>query len=363
MKTTNKFSNWCKITLMTLPALVMMTLVACEKDSAVAITGISLDIAALELTPGDTAALAATVSPGDATNKALTWQSSSTAIATVNEKGVVTAVSAGTATVTVTALDGGQTAACAVTVFYLIDFENVPATYLAGPTAKGANLYNSYTGTSPARYTGYDDAGSGLSMMVNESVWTGEIDFYGGGIAISQWNDMQTAGYDNQCSVYYSDAATHKGGYKGSNTFALASGYNEPVMMGDARSTISFRNEEKGTNKECVFNHFYVTNSTYAALSMKNGDAVAKQFGSGDWFKLVIEGFNKTGTSTGTVEFYLADFRETSSPGVITEWTKVDLTPLGSVAAIKFDLQSSDNGSYGMNTPAYFCFDNLAVKL
>jgi hypothetical protein len=163
--------------------------------------------------------------------------------------------------------------------------------------------------------------------------------------------------------VYYSDATTQKGGYKGSNTFAVHYGYYEPKMTGDARSVISFRNADKGTNKECVFDHFYVTNNTYAVLSMKKGDSFAKQFGSGDWFKLVVEGFNKSGTSTGKVEFYLADFREASSPGIITEWTKVDLKSLGSVAAIKFDMQSSDTGTYGMNTPAYFCFDNLAVKL
>jgi hypothetical protein len=190
-------------------------------------------------------------------------------------------------------------------------------------------------------------------MMINE---TGDYynvpTFYNGGIAISQWNNTTTAGYTNQCSVYYNDATTHKGGYKGSNTFAVSYG----------NSSVSFRNSAKGTNKECVFDHFYVTNTTYAVLAMKNGAAPAKQFGDGDWFKLVIEGFNKSGVSTGEVEFYLADFRTPSSPGIITEWTKVDLWPLGSVAEIKFDLQSSDTGDWGMNTPAYFCFDNLAVN-
>ncbi|MDR2129613.1 MAG: DUF4465 domain-containing protein [Odoribacteraceae bacterium] len=364
MKKRIGFFSWSKITWMTLPVVVMMTFAACEKDDAIAITGISLEFSTLKLTPGETATLVATVSPDDATNKAVAWQSSSPEVATVSEEGVVTALSTGAATITATALDGGQTATCVVTVLYLIDFEAAPVQdYLAGPTAKGENLYSNYKGSDPAKYTGYNDTGSGLFMMMNESLWSGKIDFYGGGIAISRWNNMQTTGSDNQCSVYYSDATTGKGGYKGSNTFAVATGYNEPKMLGDARGIISFQNEEKGTSKECVFDHFYVTNNTYAALSMKNGDAIAKQFGTGDWFKLVVEGFDKSGTSTGTVEFYLADFRETASPGIITEWTKVDLTPLGSVAEIKFDLQSSDNGNYGMNTPAYFCFDNLAIQL
>ena len=240
---------------------------------------------------------------------------------------------------------------------YIIDFEDPRVTdYLAGPTSYGENLYSSYIGAD--RYYGYDDAGSGLFMMLNDPYDTGDPEFWYGGVAISQWNNMTTAGHTNQCSVYYSDAATGKGGYKGTETFAVATGYNDPVMMGDIRSIISFMDD----TKECVFDHFYVTNSTYAVLSMENGDGFAKQFGAGDWFKLVVEGFDKSGTSTGTVEFYLADFRTSSSPGIITEWTPVDLAPLGSVTEIKFDLQSSDVGTNGMNTPAYFCFDNLAIK-
>jgi hypothetical protein len=246
---------------------------------------------------------------------------------------------------------------------YVIDFEDPRvAFYLAGPTSYGDNLYSSYSGSIPGRYYGYDDAGSGLFMMINDPYDTGDPDFWNGGIAISQWTNMTTDGYTNQCSVYYSDLVTGKGGYKGSNTFAVATGYNDPMMMGDIRSSISFLNDLMGTNSECVFDHFYVTNNTYAVLSMKNGDGFAKKFGDGDWFKLVIEGFDKSDTSTGTVEFYLADFRTASSPGILTEWTPVDLSSLGKVAAIKFDLQSSDTGQYGMNTPAYFCFDNLAIK-
>jgi hypothetical protein len=97
---------------------------------------------------------------------------------------------------------------------------------------------------------------------------------------------------------------------------------------------------------------------------MQSGDAYAKAFSyeDKDWFKLVIEGIDKNGSSTGTVEFYLADFRTPSSPGIVTTWTKVDLSSLGSVTEIKFDLQSTDNDTnWGMNTPAYFCFDNLAI--
>ena len=83
----------------------------------IAVSGISLDNTELKLMPGNTAALRATVSPDNASNKDLTWSSSDSGIATVDENGTVTAHKAGKATITATAADGsGKTATCTVTV-------------------------------------------------------------------------------------------------------------------------------------------------------------------------------------------------------------------------------------------------------
>ena len=104
---------------------------------------------------------------------------------------------------------------------------------------------------------------------------------------------------------------------------------------------------------------FYVTNAAYSYTSMLNGDSYAKQFGEGDWFKLTIKGYDAIGTETGTVDFYLADLRNADKAYIINTWRWVDLTTLGKVKRLDFTMSSSDTGDWGMNTPAYFCLDNL----
>lgn len=80
------------------------------------VTGVSLNKNATSIEEGATEQLTATVAPSNATDKSVTWSSSNTSIATVDSSGLVTAVSAGSATITVTTTDGGYTATCAVTV-------------------------------------------------------------------------------------------------------------------------------------------------------------------------------------------------------------------------------------------------------
>lgn len=82
----------------------------------VAVTGVSLNKTSTSLTVGSSETLTATVAPANATNQAVTWSSNNTAVATVNQNGLVTAVAAGTATITVTTADGNKTATCTVTV-------------------------------------------------------------------------------------------------------------------------------------------------------------------------------------------------------------------------------------------------------
>ena len=89
--------------------------VTVNAPQTVPVTGVTLDKAELTLEKGSTGTLTATVAPQNATNNTVTWSSSNPEVATV-DNGVVTAVSAGEAIITVTTEDGAKTATCKVTV-------------------------------------------------------------------------------------------------------------------------------------------------------------------------------------------------------------------------------------------------------
>lgn len=89
--------------------------VTVNAPQTVPVTGVTLDKTSLDLKTGDNTTLTATVNPESATNKDVTWISDKPEIAAV-EGGTVTAKAEGTATITVTTIDGGKIATCKVTV-------------------------------------------------------------------------------------------------------------------------------------------------------------------------------------------------------------------------------------------------------
>ena len=190
------------------------------------------------------------------------------------------------------------------------------------------------------------------SRTIDDS-WYG--DFWEG-FAYSNMTDTTTAGMDNQYSAYVASPLA-------GNTYAVA--YDSSAFMGPTY-TVSL--ELADGYDDYNFESIEVANTTYAALSMLEGDDYAKQFGGEtgddeDWFLLTIEGKDSLGNSVGTVEFYLADYRfsDNSLDYVVDEWTTVDLTSLAGATELEFSLSSSDVGTWGMNTPAYFAVDNIVV--
>lgn len=99
-----------------LAVVLALSLAVPALAAGVPVTGLSLDQDKMTLTIGETAALKATVTPDNASNKKVTWKSNKETIASVSSTGVVTAKAEGTAAITATTSDGDYPAICHVTV-------------------------------------------------------------------------------------------------------------------------------------------------------------------------------------------------------------------------------------------------------
>jgi uncharacterized protein YjdB len=118
------------------------TVTVTSGSTTIPVTGVSLNKSTLSLDIGASETLTVTVLPADATNKNVSWSSNLSSIATVTN-GLVTAVSAGSATITVTTQDGNKTATCTVTVSEAALTPEGLAAYLAKLSANSASTpYN-----------------------------------------------------------------------------------------------------------------------------------------------------------------------------------------------------------------------------
>ena len=173
------------------------------------------------------------------------------------------------------------------------------------------------------------------------------------GWSYSKVVNTTTAGFGNQYAAYNLPG----GGGDASANYGVAFSFSP----GDATTALPANTRPSSAR---------LTNTTYAALSMLNGDPFAKKFGGTtgndpDFFLLTITGTSASGLPTGAVNFYLADYRfaDNSLDYVVKEWTTVNLSSLSAdTTKLSYALTSSDNDPvFGINTPAYFAADNLVL--
>ncbi|MFM9057885.1 MAG: DUF4465 domain-containing protein [Planctomycetaceae bacterium] len=145
--------------------------------------------------------------------------------------------------------------------------------------------------------------------------------------------------------VYTNQYASYPGGGYESSQYAVAYADYATITLPGAATVAGFR----------------IANTTYARSTMVSADpelfASPLQPPKG-YFSVTATGLLGSGT-TGTAEFFLADFRGASPPGVLGGWSWFPLGDLGTVDAVSFTFAGSDVGDYGLNTAAYFAMDDF----
>lgn len=215
------------------------------------------------------------------------------------------------------------------------------------PQYGGPLLYNDYS------YTGYEwhDAG-------NTELASGIIDggaYWNGGHAISDYYmaDYSTATYETQLAISVGEEGA--AGYGGSKNFCVQNGYVDDKSW---KTTVPSFYFADGVAR--VVDHMYVVCTSYVLNSLKNGDGFSTPAGDDTWHKIVATGYDINGVMTATAEIKLCDGKD----NIVTEWTKFDLSGLGEVWKVEFNIVASAdlNGEFGLNCPAYFAYDNVAVR-
>ena len=195
----------------------------------------------------------------------------------------------------------------------LADFD--VATFADTGLISGVNQYNNNSG-------GFTSGGQSFNNTYYSS--------YGGywnGFSVSSTTDTTTPGYTNQYS-------------------SITGGGN-----GDAYYAVLYPTAY--VNLTGLVQSIDLTNTTYAYLSMLDGDSFATKFTTGSFFDVVITGYaglNATGAETGSVTSYLANYTSpTDTP--LNTWNTVNLTSLGSAESLGFSFQSSATSASSGSTP------------
>ena len=206
----------------------------------VAVTGVTVDPTEWEMEVGDTKELTATVAPAEATNKAVTWKSDDESVATVSNAGVVTAIAAGTATITVTTTDGGKTATCAITVnepapdpaagpvALTFDFTDAgwgfPESYDKTEKSYTNNGYTFTLGASSNGHKAYITNGSTVSLIFGKKDATLTFPAFDFNVSKIKVYGYSSASGKTTFNIYVDDDAvsTEVTGSKTSQTFEIA---------------------------------------------------------------------------------------------------------------------------------------------
>lgn len=206
----------------------------------VSVTGVSLNKNSTSLTVGSTETLTATIAPSNATNKNVTWTSSLTSIATV-DNGTVTAVAVGTATITVTTVDGNRTATCTVTVTaaptisYQLEADSTEIPYMNGTNhtaSVGLKLYQYNNGVKGSQVSS-GNANVDTSVLGSTSVsLTYQATTYTTNVKVTNHSasgnvGISTSGSTTQTTDTYtmSSSTGATGGISGSSLSADGTGF------------------------------------------------------------------------------------------------------------------------------------------
>lgn len=211
------------------------------------------------------------------------------------------------------------------------------------PQYGGSLLYADYNGTD---YRWYDENNTGLYAAIDPDS-EGNV-YWSGGEALSNYVN---AAYATTEVDYTQQLSTPTGGHDGSSNFCVHAGYFDGVFYDSPRGGIWFKD---GVAR--VVDHMYVSLTSYGlSVGIRGNDFTAAATAS-DWVKFVAIGTDAQGNR------HQAEITMCENGQFKTTWQRFDLSELGEIVRLDFNITSSMTGEYGLNFPGYIAYDDVAVR-
>ena len=221
-------------------------------------------------------------------------------------------------------------------------------------------------GNGHGSYEWYDEGNTELAFVKPTiDSWWGISGHAGISDYVGTDEDIDNYGDDNYLFMIDLQAYNVTGGANGSKNFCTQYGYIDPDEYATIYSPegvlpgLQFYDEVPR-----IIDHMYVTNTTYAYGVITHGECDfggSYEYNDQSTFKIVAYGYDSfDDNEPTTTEFYLLN----TNKRIVTDWTKWDLSVLGEVVRVEFNLVAcyAGYGKYGLVIPAYFAYDDVAVR-
>ncbi len=296
------------------------------ENGNISVSSISLDKEKITIDTGKTYTLKPTIKPDNATIKDVIWSSNSTSVATVNEKGVVTALKAGKATITATTKDGGKKATCTVevkTAIVAVSGVVLNKTNMEINLGETATLVANVVPSTATNQSVTWKSGNIKVASVNKNGIIKGLKIGTATITVTTKDGSKTA----TCTVTVKDPTVFV------NSVSLNKKELE-INIGEATTLVATINPSTATNKAVVWG----SSDSKVAKVDKNGSVTALKVGSA-----VITVKTRDGSKTAQCKVTVKD------PNIYVDAVTLDKTDIGLNAGSSLNLAATVSPSNATN--------------
>ena len=132
---------------------------------------------------------------------------------------------------------------------------------------------------------------------------------------------------------------------------------NDLAAYGDYTTDLYVYNASNENATTRVVCGCYVNSTCYFLNIAKNGNYSSPAIAEGQKVEIIATGYDAEGNETGSVTMTFAE-----KDNMITEWTAWNLSSLGEVVEVKFDMTGDTVNDYGFAMPTYYAIDDVTVE-